>query len=475
MSAPSLRWRLVLLAALTIAVALSVAGLSLVLIFERHIERRIEQELDVKLTELLSAFALDASGPQLSRALSDPRYEQPLSGAYWQIFDERAPALQSRSLWDQTIAARPPGESVGRAYEISWPKGVTLYTLDREVTLENGGSPRAFRLAVALDHADADALRQSFINDVAKALGAIGAVLLIGSWLQINLGLRPLAKLRRRLGAIHDGQTARLDGVFPAEVAPLAEDFNLLLARNEDMLRRARERAGALAHGLKTPLTILSGEARRLDSLNMPEAAATLREQLGLMRNHVERELARARSHGSASPGGLHTDARRSVARLIDLVSRMPQGRAMRFDNSLAASLTLQIDPDDFGEIIGNLLDNARKYARASVHVSAALADGLVTLTIDDDGPGIPPELRGRLAERGERASEELEGSGLGLAIVRDLLADYGAALTIADSPEGGCRMQFTMPGAVRAAAPQAALKLQPGRPAGAAAVPAAE
>ena len=462
MKAASLRWRLVLLAALAIAVALSVAGLSLVLIFERHMERRIEQELDIRLTELLSAFALDAGQPQLTRTLSDPRYDQPLSGAYWQISDAGKPIAQSRSLWDQTLAPRAPDDAEGRAFESFWPNDVTLYVLDRQISLDNDGNPRAFRVAVALDHAEVDGLRQSFMGDVIIALGVIGAVLLLGAWAQINLGLRPLTSLRRRLSAVRDGHNARLDGNFPLEVAPLAEEFNALLARQEQMLRRARERAGTLAHGLKTPLTILSGEARRLDTLGMGEAANTLRDQLGAMRTHIERELARARSHGSASPGGLHTDARLSTARLIDLVSRMPRGRALRFDNSLPPGLSLQIDPDDFGEIVGNLLDNARKYAAASARVSAELTDGRVTLVIDDDGPGIAPDQRERLAERGERASDDRDGSGLGLAIVGDLLADYGATLTIAERPGGGCRVSFSLPGTPGLQKPQSGSLTRP-------------
>ena len=455
MRAPSLRWRLVLLAAITIAVALGVAGLTLVLIFDRHIERRVEQELDIKLTELLAAFALDGNQPKLTRVLSDPRYEQPLSGAYWQISGVRDPVLQSRSLWDQSLALRDPA-AIGGAYEIAWPNDVTLYIIDRQVTLDNAGNPRHFRLAVALDHAEVEALRRSFIGDVVRALGVIGTVLLIGSWLQIHLGLRPLAQLRQRLAIMHEGRSDRLDGDFPSEVAPLAEDLNALLDRQREMLRKARERAGSLAHGLKTPLTILQGEARRLDEKGNGDAAATLRDQLNRMARHVERELARARSHGSAAPGGLHTQAQKSVGRLMDLVRRMPRSDALVFINNLPAGLRVQIDPDDFGEVIGNLLDNARKYARGNVVVLAQVHDGFAILCVDDDGPGIPAHLRQLLVQRGERASDDAEGSGLGLAIVRDLLGDYGVDLDITDSPSGGCRVRFRLPGALEAGSPQA-------------------
>ena len=244
--------------------------------------------------------------------------------------------------------------------------------MDRQVDLDNDGRPRTFRLAVALNHADIDLMNRAFIGDVVKALVAIGFALFAGSWLQIMLGLRPLAQLQRSLAAIRKGRSARLQGDFPSEVAPLAQEFNTLLFRHADSLRKARERAGSLAHGLKTPLTILSAEASALDDRGIHDASEVLREQLAHMRRHVERELARARSHGSAAPGELHTDAKLSVARLMDLMRRMPRGGDLEFVNALPEGLSLPIDPDDFGEIVGNLLDNARKYARSEVAVVAA-------------------------------------------------------------------------------------------------------
>jgi signal transduction histidine kinase len=449
MKAASLRWRLVLLAACSIVAALTVAGLSLGWLFERHIERRVTHELSIRLEELLGAFTLEAGTPKLNRVLSDPRYDQPLSGSYWQISDTKGPVLQSRSLWDQTLALRDRPSSDVKAYEIHGADDTILYALDHRVVMDNGGQPRTFRVAVAVDHAEIDAMNQAFIGDVVKALAAIGLALLVGSWLQINLGLRPLSHLRRRLAAIREGRSSHLDGYLPAEVAPLAEDFNTLLFRHAESLRKARERAGSLAHGLKTPLTILAGEARRLDDRGMNDAAAVLREQIAMMRSHVERELARARSHGSATLGELHTDARKSVERLMDLVRRLPRGRELNFVNALPEGLNLQIDADDFGEIIGNLLDNARKYALHKVTVFAECVGGHATIFVDDDGPGIPKPMRERLALRGERANDHAEGSGLGLAIVLDLLADYGADLTINDNPHGGCRALFSLRGVV--------------------------
>ncbi|MGO4872049.1 MAG: ATP-binding protein [Roseiarcus sp.] len=452
MKASSIRWRLAALAAFSIVVALTVACVSVEWIFERHMERRVGYELGIRLDELLGAFTLEGGEPKLQRALSDPLYEQPLSGSYWQISDETGPVLESRSLWDQSLGLPRRNSLESKAFEIKWPDGTTLYAMDRQVDLDNDGRPRTFRLAVALNHADIDLMNRAFIGDVVKALVAIGFALFAGSWLQIMLGLRPLAQLQRSLAAIRKGRSARLQGDFPSEVAPLAQEFNTLLFRHADSLRKARERAGSLAHGLKTPLTILSAEASALDDRGIHDASEVLREQLAHMRRHVERELARARSHGSAAPGELHTDAKLSVARLMDLMRRMPRGGDLEFVNALPEGLSLPIDPDDFGEIVGNLLDNARKYARSEVAVVAANVQGRPAIVIDDDGPGVPPHLRERITQRGERADEQAEGAGLGLAIVRDLLADYGADLAIEDSPTGGCRIALMLPGLGEAA-----------------------
>jgi signal transduction histidine kinase len=457
MRSTSLRWRLVLLAAVSIFASLTVAGLSLAWIFERHIEVRVTRELDIRLKELLAGFTLEDGQPAMSAVLSDPRYSQPYSGVYWQIADASGPLIRSRSLWDQSLPARKPSPDDAGAFELAWTNDTMLYALDQKVVFHNDGKPRDFSVTVAIDHSEIDIANRAFVVDVVEAMAAIGFALLAGAWLQINLGLRPLRHLRRSLAAIRDGRAAQLEGDLPLEVAPLAEEFNSLLTKHSESLHKARERAGSLAHGLKTPMTILAGEARRLDDQGLFDMARTLRDQLDTMRRHVDRELARARSHGSAAKGGLHTEAAKSIARLIDLVQRMPRGRDIEFHNLVPPGLILQIDPDDFGEIVGNLLDNARKYARTNITLSASWAgNGRFAVQVDDDGPGIPEAMRERLRERGERADDQPDGSGLGLTIVLDILSDYEASLEIMASPSGGCRMSFMLAG-TDASQPQAA------------------
>ncbi len=228
-------------------------------------------------------------------------------------------------------------------------------------------------------------------------------------------------------------------------------------------MRRARERASDLAHGLKTPLTILSVEARRLQESGNGAGAVRLREQIEQMRAHVERQLARARSHGATAAGGTLTDASSSLERLLGLMRRMPRSENLEWRNTIPVGLRLRIDPEDFGEVVCNLLDNARQWARSRVTISGVVEGNSVRIAVDDDGPGIPPEQREVLRTRGESGALPGNGSGLGLAIVSDVLALYDTTLAIELSPTGGCRVQFGLEGWLEAQPQRGCFRASPG------------
>lgn len=443
---PALRRRLLVLSAATIALALGIAGVSLAAIFDRHLERRVAEELHVKLLELAGAFALDEAGaPTLLRPLADPRYEQPNSGTYWQVAEAGGPVLRSRSLWEHHLRHDDPRGRLPDAYETEGPEGAVLYVRERDVRLGHDGVARGFRLTVAQDHAELEALGASFRADALLFLAVIAGVLLLGAWAQLALGLAPLRRLQEQIGRIRQGRAERLAGVFPAEVAPLAASLNALIDRQEDGVRRARERAGDLAHGLKTPLAVVAAEARRLEAGGEAEAAARLHEQVDQMRAHVERQLARARSHGASAAGGTATEAGPAVERLLALMRRLPRGEELAWCNAVPAGARLRMDSEDFAEVMGNLLDNARLWARAAVAVSAVPeGEGRMRVLVEDDGPGMAPG-QGRV--RGESAAPPGEGNGLGLAIVGDVLALYGTALETGPSALGGCRAAFVVSG----------------------------
>jgi hypothetical protein len=250
----TLRVRLLALAALSIAATLTVAGLLLAYIFENHIERLVEQDLEARWLELAGDFTLDAErGPVLTKEPIDPRYQLPAGGAYWQVSEGGKPLLRSRSLWDQDFEPEPfvHLSPTGTAVERRGPNGSVLYVMEREVRLDGGSSPRVFDLAVRVDTSAVSKLRHSFAGQVVFALVSIGGVLFLGAWAQASFGLRPLRLLRQELTMLNRGLKTILTGRFPEEVAPLVEDLNRLLIRQEDLIRRARQRAGKSGARLK--------------------------------------------------------------------------------------------------------------------------------------------------------------------------------------------------------------------------------
>jgi len=424
MKTSSIRLRVIGMAVASIVVTIAVAGVSLVFLFERQVLQYLEHDLDIRWTELATAFAVNAHGvPELTQRLTDPRYQQPYGGAYWQVTENGAAMLRSRSLWDKDLpSARPNAED--HAVEVDGPNNSRLYLIEREVTLDSGSGPRAFRLAVALDHSQVAERRLAFGWDVARVLVPIGAVLVLFAWLQIWLGLRSLRTVGEELNAVQTGRVRRMSRSVPEEIAPLVDSINSLLDRQETLVRKARDRAGNLAHGLKTPVTILSGEVRRLEQRGLTEEAKRIQEQLGSIRTHVDREVARARTSGGSVGCGAYTAVEETIARLLRLMQHMPGGDRLVWHPEVPPDLGVNMDPHDFGEVVGNLLDNARKWATTSVTVRVETAGGTAWIAVEDDGPGFSSD--GARPERGIAGQADTNSSGLGLGIVEEILAEYG-------------------------------------------------
>jgi len=298
---------------------------------------------------------------------------------------------------------------------------------------------------VALDHAEVDELRQEFEHDVLWILGAIALVLAVTAWFQVRHSLSPLRVLDRELKAVHEGRQPRLGSASAREVEPVVTDLNKLLDRQEQLIRKARDRAGTLAHGLKTPLTVIRAEARRLIPQGLSESAAKIGGQLEAIRRHVDRELARARTAGAAAAAGTYTNVGETVDRLLRLMQYLPRGDAISWDDEVSEGLSVRIDPGDFGEVLGNLLDNARKWAQSSVVVRARIEGKQAIITVEDDGPGFDQPSGDPLRERELPNAADGESSGLGLGIVRDILAEYDIDLRV-ETAGGLCRVSFAAP-----------------------------
>ncbi len=273
-----------------------------------------------------------------------------------------------------------------------------------------------------------------------------GTFCLAAGALQVRRGLSRIDSLRSRLVELHGGQDRRLEGDYPGEIQPLVNDLNALLTHREQAIQRAIAKAGDLAHGLKTPLAILAHEAERADAAGQGDVAAAIAQQVDRMRRQIDYHLAHARAAASGATSGARCSCRESAEGLVRAVLRLHAGRGIAIDVQVPADVTVRTQREDLDEMLGNLLDNACKWARSRVIITASPLPSSVVISVDDDGNGLAEGMRQDVLKRGVRADEIAPGSGLGLAIVRELAELYGGAIVLETSPEGGLRAKLMLP-----------------------------
>jgi signal transduction histidine kinase len=271
---------------------------------------------------------------------------------------------------------------------------------------------------------------------------------------QVRRGLSPFDLLRERLSAVRNGRDRRIEGTYPGEVQPLVNDLNALLDDRERMVTRALTKAGDLAHGLKTPLAVLSQEASRAEAAGHIELAAAIGAQIDRMSRQVEYHLAHARAAVSGATPGARCSVIASAEGLSRTLLRLHAERGLTIDVRVSPDHSIKGRREDLDEMLGNLLDNACKWARSRVTISSAATDSTIVILVDDDGPGLDASLREAVLQRGVRADESprvpgaATGSGFGLAIVRDLAELYGGSIALTESPHGGVRARLELPAA---------------------------
>lgn len=450
MRRPSIRLRLVLAAAVSIILALAFIGFLIANVFDRQIAVRLENDLSQQLDQLSAHLVMgpnDAAG--LNQALTDPRYERPLSGLYWQIDEAGQMPLRSRSLWDTTLdstAALNSGSP--KILTIAGPGDTNLVALVRDVTLRDKKNiKRRFRLSVAEDAAVSAASRDELLRTLGLGLAIACLGLIIAAVVQITYGLRPLEAVRREIEVIRQGTAGNIDTTdIPVEVVPLAAEINALLDLHRHNVKHARRRAGDLAHGLKTPLAALAAQADMLARQNATEAAGSIRRHLHAMHRYVERELALARSQGGGDQIGEGAKAIAEIKSIVETLKKLPSGQPLEYSLIGQSNLVLAMNAEDFAEVAGNLIDNARKWARRTIAISVTVIASNAVITVDDDGPGIPEDKQSEVLGRGVRLDQKVVGSGLGLSIVEALLENYKSRLHLAKSPSGGLSASFTIP-----------------------------
>lgn len=449
----SLRVRLLATTLVWIVASIIVAGWGLGSLFRSHVEAQFNAELGTHLDQLTAHLVLDGQGrPTLSVPLSDPRFNRPFGGFYWQIDRHAGPtlpaidgALRSRSLWDQVLAvpADVPLDGEIHRHRIGGPKETRLGAVERTVRIDDV----ALRVIVAADESLMIEPVARFNGALWLALGVLGLGLAFAALLQVVVGLAPLRQLRLALGRVSDGGARHLEGRFPTELQPLVDEFNSVLTQNANVVERARTQAGNLAHALKTPLSVLANASRGRDD----DLARLVVGQVETAQKQVDYHLTRAQAAATVHVPGARTPVKPALDGLVRTMQRIYAERRLALVvQPMAPDLMFRGEEQDLQEMVGNLFDNACKWAATRVEIHARVEGDRLDIRIDDDGPGIAPGQREAMIRRGARADEQVPGTGLGLAIVDDLAQLYGGKISLAESPLGGLSATLNLPASVQ-------------------------
>ena len=395
----------------------------------RHIRRSIEDDLIQHGQQVLAALkrrlALTCRPRQAVTASSVS-----LSGFYWRI-SQADRIVRSRSLWDSALEV-PDAPSDDWARDVAaGPFGYQLVRVYRSIRASEAAEPMT--LVVGVNRSGLIDARNEFAGELAMFLVLLWATLSAAAWLQVRIGLSPLRSVEASVAGMKASPASRLDAeAFPAEVSPLVDQINTLAETREGDLHAARDRAANLAHALKTPLAALSALARKARASGDADLADGFEASIRAASATVERELARARTAASVERGPC--EAGPVLSRLAEVLRRTERGARLRISVEAGQGAMLPVHADQLFEMAGPLMENAVRYAKAEVRVTAAARE----LAIEDDGPGLGQEDREQVVLRGQRADERPGGHGLGLSIAHDLAEATGGQLELQTSPLGG-------------------------------------
>ena len=424
------------LVAVLVAVGVVLAQLTLWL-FEAGLQRYLENGLRKESENLLVALVRGPSGLQLDERRVSAAYQRPFSGYYFRIDFEQG-TWRSRSLWDLDMP-KPAAPGLSDSHELG-PEGQQLLALRADYRRLG----QNITISVAQDYSP---VRESFrrLQQIGLGMGLVALLLvLVLQRITVTRSLRPLERARQQIAQLQQGQRSQLDAEVPSELAPLVGQINHLLSHTEDSLRRSRNALGNLGHALKTPLAVLLSLASSERLKDLPEVRTQLREQLEQIQQRLARELNRARLAGDALPGA-QFDCDGELPGLLATLG-MIHGEGLLLSRDVPPGLLLPWDREDFLELLGNLLDNACKWADSEVRLGIAPTEDGYRVWVDDDGPGIPESQRLQVLERGSRLDEQVDGHGLGLGIVRDIVDAWGGVLALLESPLGGLRVSIELP-----------------------------
>ncbi len=458
MRSNSLSLRLTVSAAVVSLVLLALASIVLSELFQQALVRNFDARMRAVLDSLsANVFPGEDGAPQLTGNMADTRFTLPESGWNWQVVPPKTTQkpLLSPSLLDKPIV--PDAKFLDErdaemitSFAFKNSTGLQLRAMEQRITFKDIEGEYSFLVTGNFDELRNEV--RSFSNALYVSLGLLGAGLLGAIFFQVRYAMKPMAEMQQKLNDIRSGKIEMLHGNFPTEMQPVADEMNLLIQSNFEIIDRARMQVGNLAHALKTPISVLTNEAR-----DSPGGLADkVKEQIGVMRDQVNMYLDRARRAARAQTIGAATEVEPVLQSLARTLQRINMDKGVVVSVTCQAGLKFRGERQDLEEIVGNLMDNACKWSKGKVEVRANLMsqvgdDGRprILIEVDDDGPGLPPEKRSVALKRGQRLDESKPGSGLGLNIVTETAAMYGGKVELDAASLGGLRAKLTLPGLV--------------------------
>lgn len=439
----SLTRRMIGVAAIWIVALLLIGGFALDRVLSRSIVDSFDNQLVFILNSMIASSEIGPSGEvRFNRPPADQRFVEPYSGLYFQISGAGAETFPSRSLWDRRLRVSANHVDIKpHLYDTNEFGGSEpLRIAERDAILPGSNVRWRFQVAQSRDTVNQQIhrLRSTLI----WSFTALGLGLLVLATLQTFYGLWPLRRVRREVSSIRSGEETRIGPEFPTEIRPLTEEINQLLAHSEEQAEEARRHAGNLAHALKTPLTVITNAA----TAQAPDLADTVCREALVMRRQVDHHLARARAIGRRATAQARATVWESLKAVQRAIDRLHEHVTVDIAGDRQAQV--RVERQDLDEMLGNLVDNAAKYGGGRVFVTVEPRGEMVDILVEDDGPGIPKELRGELFTRGARLDTTGKpGTGLGLAIVRDVAEIYGGSISLEESEDlGGLLARLTLP-----------------------------
>lgn len=444
MRAKSLSRRIIALSGAWVIMALIITALLLVGSYRDHVTRHYDEHVSMHLEELLGASNMLPDGTfDLAYAPSDPRYQDLHSGWYWEVKQSGKSLKRSPSLGEDSldIGNTEPTKSVV-VRELLGPKKQKLRVQILEVELDPRHEPLLFLASAPLAGFTDDVLNYS--THVIGSFLLLGIGLLIAVMLQVRTALKPLKAISTGIGEIREGKATKLSSSYLEDVQPLVDELNNLLDHNAILLKRARNRLADLAHSVKNPLAVINNEARNMEA----GQKELILQQISDISKNVDHYLSRARTFGTEKVLGSRSAVKSTGEDLVYAMRRIYQERDLDYDFSGLNECWFRGESQDLEEMMGNLMDNACKWARKQVSISAETEDNRLLLIVEDDGPGIPEEEIKNVIRRGHKLDESKPGHGQGLGIVKDIVELYGGTLTLGKSPMGGLQAKLDLPAA---------------------------